>query len=303
MAKEAWTLAKRQRWAITRQQLLEIGYTSEAIEFRLEDGRLYAVFAGVYAVGRPHLERDAVFIAAVLACGPGAALSHHSAAELYEIRRRQRGPIDVSVPYERNPRVPGLRVHRRRRAFEPAKHKGIAVTTIACTILDVAARLREEDVERMVNEAANRDLLDPEALRDAAAATRGARGRRRVLALLDRDTFVVTDTRLEQRFVPIARRARLPKPETQVGREGGRVDFYWRKLGLIVEADSLRFHRTPAQQRADRLRDQTHAAAGLRTLRFTHWQVFHEPDHVEAVLAAVAAQPVSFAENRTLALQ
>ena len=302
MAREAWTLAKRQGWAIGRGQLLDIGYTSEAIDVRLGDGRLHPVFAGVYAVGRPHLERQGAFIAAVLACGPGAALSHQSAAERYGIRLPHSGPIHVSVRYPRAPRTRGVAVHRRQE-FEATTHGGIAVTTITCTIVDMAARLREEEVERMVNEAANRDLIDPEALRTEVAAMRDRRGRRPVLALLDRDTFVVTDTRLEQALLPIAHRAGLPRAQAQVRREGGRVDLYYADLGLIVEADSLRFHRTAAQQRADRLRDQRHAAAGLRTLRFTHWQVFHEPDHVEAILAAVAAQPVSFAEKRTLALQ
>ena len=288
MAAAAWALTKRQRWAITRGQLLDIGYTSEAIDVRLDDGRLYRVFAGVYAVGRPHLTRDGYFLAAVLACGPGAALSHDSAAELYEIRRRQSGPIHVSVPYPRAPRIRGIRVHRRSR-FETTSRGAIPVTTIACTIIDIAPRLREPELERAINEAANRDLIDPEALRTQVGSMRDRRGSRKVIHLLDRDTFAVTDSRLEQRFLPIAKAAGLPRPETQAHREGGRVDFFWPELGLVVEADSLRFHRTPMQQRADLLRDQKHAAARLKPLRFTHWQIFHEPDHVEAVLAAVAA--------------
>jgi very-short-patch-repair endonuclease len=288
MAKEAWELAKRQHWAITRQQLLEIGYTSEAIDVRLEDGRLFPAFAGVYAVGRPHLERHGVLMAAVLACGDGAALSHDSAAELYETRRRQRGPIHVSVPYARNPRIPGIKVHRRK-AFETHSHDGIPVTTAICTLIDLGATLTEPRLERAINETVNRDLLDLDELRAAAAEARRRLGARRVLALLDRDTFVVTDTRLEQRFARIARRAGLPRPETQARLRAGRVDFYWPQLKLVVEADSLRFHRTPAQQRIDVERDQQHHAAKLRPLRFTHWQIFHEPDHVEAILAAVVS--------------
>ena len=111
-----------------------------------------------------------------------------------------------------------------------------------------------------------------------------------LVRLLDRDTFVVTDSRLEQRFVPIARAAGLPKPLTQRHLEGARVDFYWPELRLIVEADSLRFHRTPSQQAADALRNQRHAAAGLTPLRFTHWQIFHDSEHLRNTLAAVAAR-------------
>src|SRR3982751_3181751 len=99
----AWSLAERQHWVVTREQLLGIGYTSEAIDVRLEDARLHRVFAGVYAAGRPQLSREGYLMAAVLACGPGAALSHFSGAENYEILRRRSGPAHVSVPYERAP--------------------------------------------------------------------------------------------------------------------------------------------------------------------------------------------------------
>src|SRR3954454_1304835 len=111
---QAWELAKQQHWVLTRQQLLEIGLTSEAIDVRLEDGRLHRVFAGVYAAGRPHLTRDGYLMAAVLACGPGAALSHYSAAELYRIIRHRPGPIQVSVRVPRAPRRRGIEVHRRK---------------------------------------------------------------------------------------------------------------------------------------------------------------------------------------------
>ena len=151
-----------------------------------------------------------------------------------------------------------------------------------------AAGLSNARLERAVNEATNRDLTDPERLRDRAGAMRRRPGARRIVAMLDRDTFVVTDTRLEQQLVPIAIRAGLGPPQTQRRLGGGRVDFYWPELGLVVEADSLRFHRTPAQQAADALRDQCHHADGLLPLRFTHWQIFHDPGHVERTLAAVA---------------
>jgi very-short-patch-repair endonuclease len=98
----------------------------------------------------------------------------------------------------------------------------------------------------------------------------------------------MTDTELERRFLPIARRAGLSRPETQAHVNGFRVDFYWPELGLVVETDGLRYHRTPAQQAIDRIRDQAHAAAGLTPLRFTRAQVRYEPSHVEATVAAVA---------------
>jgi very-short-patch-repair endonuclease len=98
----------------------------------------------------------------------------------------------------------------------------------------------------------------------------------------------MTDTELERRFPPIVRRVGLPLPLTQVYVNGYKVDFYWPELRLVVETDGLTYHRTPAQQAKDRLRDQTHAAAGLTPLRFTRAQVKYEPGHVEEILRAVA---------------
>jgi very-short-patch-repair endonuclease len=167
------------------------------------------------------------------------------------------------------------------------RRDGIPLTTVVDTLVDLATVLRLPDLERTVNEAVNGYLTDPERLREALTRMRRRRGVRTLVALLDRDTYVVTESILEQRSLRIARRAGLPKPTTQRRLGGGRVDFVWLDIKLIVEADSLRFHRTPMQQRADRLRDQRHAAAGFTTLRFTHYQITHEPEHVERTLRAV----------------
>jgi very-short-patch-repair endonuclease len=119
------------------------------------------------------------------------------------------------------------------------------------------------------------------------AGRRGAAALRRAL---DRPTFAVTDSELERRFLPIARRAGLPQPQTGVRLNGFRVDFYWPDLGLVVETDGLRYHRTSAEQGRDRLRDQAHTAAGLTQLRFTRAQVVFDAAHVESTLAAVASR-------------
>jgi very-short-patch-repair endonuclease len=105
---------------------------------------------------------------------------------------------------------------------------------------------------------------------------------------LDRRTFTLTDSQLERQFLPLAGKAGLPQPQTGRVVNGFKVDFYWPELGLVVETDGLRYHRTPAQQARDRLRDQAHTAAGLVCLRFTRAQVALEPRHVEATLSAVA---------------
>ncbi len=116
---------------------------------------------------------------------------------------------------------------------------------------------------------------------------RGRPGAGRLLRLLDRQTFRLTDSELERMFLRLISDARLPMPQTQVVVRCFRVDFHWPDLGLIVETDGLRYHRTPAQQARDRRRDQLHVAAGLTTLRFTHAQVRHEPDEVIDVIRRV----------------
>jgi very-short-patch-repair endonuclease len=228
-------------------------------------------------------------MAAVLSCGPEAALSHESAAALWGIRKQSLVEIDVSVPARVRHRRAGIRVHRRSTLDPPdvGRCRGITVTQPICTLVDLAARLPAAQLEAAVNEADKLGLVDPEALRAGLDERAGRRGVPALRALLDRRTFTLTDSELERRFLPIARWAGLGKPETGRRVNGFKTDFYWPELGLIVETDGLRYHRTPAQQTKDRVRDQAHAAVGLTTLRFTHAQVAHEADHVEATLSAV----------------
>jgi very-short-patch-repair endonuclease len=145
-------------------------------------------------------------------------------------------------------------------------------------------------LEAAINQADKLDLIRPDLLRAALEEMRGQDGVRLLRRLLDRRTFRLTDSELERRFLGLIRSARLPRPETRKLVNGFRVDFHWPDLGLIVETDGLRYHRTPAQQARDRRRDQAHTAAGLTTLRFTHAQVYFEPDEVQAILARVLSR-------------
>ena len=227
-------------------------------------------------------------MAAVLACGDGAALSHESAAQLWGFRPVATGPVTISVPSGRHPRRKGIRVHRRQRIDATEKHR-IPVTRPARTMLDVAGGLTERQLERAINEVDRLDLATPDDLRRAAMAER-SRAARLVRELLDRQTFLLTDSELERRFIPIADRAGLSQPETQVPIQGHRVDFYFRAERLVVETDGLRYHRTPTQQKKDRVRDQELTAAGLRVLRFTHGQIRYESDHVADVLRRLSSK-------------
>jgi very-short-patch-repair endonuclease len=231
-------------------------------------------------------------MAAVLTIGPGAVLSHESAAALWDIRDERSPLIHLTVPAEVDRRQRGLVVHRRctLRPADTASRFGIPVTAPIRTLLDLATQVPPPELEAAVNRADKLDLVDPEALRAGLDARGGQRGTRILRRLLDRRTFVLTDSELERRFLPIARRAGLPPPLTQQLVNGFRVDLYWPDLGLVVETDGLRYHRSPAQQARDRVRDQAHTAAGLTPLRFTHAQVRYEPGSVEATTRAVASR-------------
>ena len=225
---------------------------------------------------------------AVLASGPGALISHFSAAALWQFRPRAGGGVHVTLPRESSRRRPGVLVHCRHLPNEDrAWHLNIPVTSPARTLADVAPSLTPAQLERAVNLADSLDLVDPERLREECERLVGQAGVSRLRATLDRRTFRATDSRLEQRFLVIVRRAGLPLPETQRLVDGYRTDFLWPDLGLVVETDSLRYHRTPAQQHRDRLRDHAHFAAGRTPLRFTHAQIFFDAPHVRETLASV----------------
>jgi very-short-patch-repair endonuclease len=279
---EIWSVVRRQHGVITRRQLLAFGMSGHAIDHRIKTRRLHPLWRGVFAVGRSDLTHEGLYVAAVLACGDGAALSHESAAWLWGIVKKRGPRIEVSVPAARNPRQGGIKAYRRV-AFTTTRHHGVPITTPTQTLIDLSPRLDDLKLERAVNEAANRDLIDIDRLREDVAHTPG-----RLRTMLERDALTLTDSELEQLFIPIARAAGLPMPLTQAYVNSYRVDFYWPDLRIVVEADSLRFHRTPAQQRRGVERDHAHSMAGLIPLRFTHAQIAYEPRYVRSVLDGVA---------------
>lgn len=287
---ELWTVARAQHWVVTRAQLEAAGLTRSAIRHRVAEGRLYSLWPSVYAVGRLEVGELGSWMAATLTCGPGAVLSGRDAMGLWEIRSKRSGTIEVTVPAAARP---GSRrgIAIRRRALDPCDittRHGIPVTTPVVTLIDQALVLSPPQLEAAINEADKLGLISPPELRRELDRYAGRPGAPALRTVLDRRTFRLTDSELERRFLPLARRAGLGPPQTQAWVNGFRVDFYWPDLGLVVETDGLTYHRTPAQQARDRQRDQAHAAAGLTSLRFTHAQVRYEPEHVERVLATVA---------------
>ena len=290
-SKQAWALAGRQHGVVARRQLLALGFNPREIEHRVARGRLHPVMRGVYAVGWPRLTSKRRWMAAVLACGNGAALSHRSAAALWGIAGEERGRIDVSVGRRSELKRLGLKV-RARATLDPARIveiDGIPVTEIVQTLVDLATELPPRRVERAVNEADKRDLIDPEALRAALNDHAGQPGAPALRNLLDKRTFRLSDSDLEILFRPIAASADLPPPLSKQIVNGWEVDFHWPKLGLVIEADGLRYHRTASTQTRDVRRDRAHALSGMTPLRFTHYEIKYEPTQVGTELRRAAA--------------
>jgi hypothetical protein len=275
-----------QHGVITRQQLLELGWSKEGIKHAIRTGRLHPIHRGVYAFGRRMLGPRGFWLAAVLCCGPDAQLSHGSAAAAWGMERRRGGPIDVSIPATQIRKRAGLRVHRRGDLLERDRtvHHNIPITSPVMTIVDLAPNRGLAQIERAINEADVLDLIDPEELRRSLNRCSGYPGVAKVRAIIDRHTFVLTKTELERRFNLISHSAGLSLPLREAEVHGFDVDFFWPDLGLIVETDGLRYHRTPAAQTRDRLRDQAHTASGLTPLRFTHYQVKYQATYVRTRL-------------------
>src|SRR3954451_12086210 len=208
-------LARRQHQVVSREQLLALGFTSHAIVHQLKSGRLHIVHRGVYAVGRAQLSRHGQFMAAVLRCGPTAAVMGESAAALWQVRRdRPALPIEGSVTGPER-RAPGL-VVRRQRHRKVARRYGIPVTSPVSTFIDLATRLDTDALEEAISQADIRGLIDPERLRRALDSEPPRPGLPELRALLDRRTFRVTRSKLERAFLAICRKTGLPLPLTRV---------------------------------------------------------------------------------------
>lgn len=230
-------------------------------------------------------------MSAVLSAGPGAVLSHGSAAALWGFGGERNGRVEVSVPSGAGRRLRSIVIHRRPglKPFDMTSYEGIPVTGIVRTLVDIAPRMGLSALERAIGEADRLERIDPETLLAALDGYANQNGVGKLRRLLTRRSFRLTDSELERRFLRLVEVAGLPVPETGVRVNGYKVDCYWPELGLVVETDGLLYHRMPAQQARDHVRDQAHTVAGLTTLRFTHEQVRFEPRYVREVLEGTIA--------------
>ncbi len=298
IAGDAWDLVRSQHDVITHAQLRALGYSDEAIRHRVRTGRLFVLWRGVYAVGRPTVTSRGLWKGATLACGPQCALDGESGLALWGVRSNEGRKIEVAIPERHSHRLPGIKVRRvRGLADHITEIDGIPVLSLPLLFVQLAGRVRPGALEAALNEADMKDLIHVEQLRREIEALRGRPGVAALRRVIDRATFRYSDSELERAMRPIIRKAGLGEPEMGVRVNGYKVDFYWPGLDFVIETDGGRFHRTPFQQTRDRRRDQAHTLAGTEHLRFTHAQIRWERPYVERAVAKLARRLMTTVER------
>jgi very-short-patch-repair endonuclease len=271
-------LAARRYGVVTAAELAAAGLGRRAVERRMVEGRLRRLYRGVFLVGAQP-GRWSREIAAVLAVGHGAAISHRSAAALWEILPPNDDPVDVTVTRGHPRNRPGIQVHRTRR-FQHSLNAGVRVTTPLRTLQDLASAVGSRDLERAVEEAQVRRLVTRQEI-ERLRGRSGAAGRGREPSL--------TRSEAERRLLRLIRVAQLPAPRTNVRVDRHEVDFLWLDERVIVEVDGFGFHSSRAAFERDRAKDRALQAAGYVVLRITWRQLVDEPEAVIAALAGALA--------------
>jgi very-short-patch-repair endonuclease len=284
-ARVAW-VAARQHGVVAYRQLVGLGLARGAIEWRIAARRLHRLHVGVYAVGHANVSAHGSRLAAVLACGPGALLSHRSAAAHLGLGPVVAGRLDVTCPGRTRVGHRGIAIHlpRRLNAEDATVHEGIPVTSLPRTLLDLAQVLGGRDVERALDAAERLHRFDLGAADRLLERTRGHRGRGRFARALRNHRPAPTRSELERRFLELCRNAGLPHPLPNTMVAGIEVDALWPHQRLVVELDGHAFHRTPLAFETDRRRDTTLQLSGYRVLRFTHRRLHDEPGEVVQTL-------------------
>ena len=293
-------LVGRQRGLVTRRQLLALGIESSMISRALRRGRLHRVHQGTYSlVPWPALPDLAHELAAVLACGDAALLSHHTAAAAWGLRPSLNGDVDVTViGADCGRKRDGIRLHRIN-GLDPRdirRYQGIPITSPARALLEIAPDVTDRQLERALDEALIKRLITHAAINAVIAAYPRARGVARLRAIADpgRPT---TQTRSggEEALLALIRKANLPTPEVNAKVGNYTADFLWRKQKVIVELDGYDYHRGRAAFERDHQRDAEHQRMAHLVIRITGRQLAHQH---EAILVRIAT---ALAERRSAA--
>jgi very-short-patch-repair endonuclease len=291
-------LAGKQHGTVAYWQLRRLGFTKGAVEYWGRNGRLHRMYKGVYSVGYPPTTVEAWHMAAVLACGEGAVLSHWTAAARWELLRLGRGWPHVSVPGDR--RVAEILTHNVK--LDPrdcTRRDRIPVTTVQRTLLDLAAVADERVLRRAINEADRRNRLDRRAIHELLTRNPrrpGTKALRSLMAAVDPQARR-TRSDLEVAVLELCTKHGIPAPVSNAKIEGIEVDFHWPGTNLIVELDAYEYHRTPAEFDRDRRRDAELMAKGYVVLRVSEQWLETDPAGVaDAVYSLVTSGSIASSE-------
>jgi predicted transcriptional regulator of viral defense system len=293
-------LATAQEGVFTIEQIAECGLSGSAVWSRRQSGRLHLVYWRVYSLVPPSLlSREGRWLAAVLACGPGAALSHRSAGVLLELRASDRSRIDVTIPYRSSRHHEGIAVHRSTAltAQDVTVVRNIPCTTIARTMLDIAEVIPSRQLERMFEQAEQQEVLNLSALQDQIERNPSRAGAARLRALISeyRADMGATWSELEADFKAMLKPTGVPMPQVNQlivlddGEPAIRADFYWPAHRVVVETDGYKFHSTRGAFERNRRNDQRLTVAGFRVVRMTHRQIKHQAEKMAAVIVRLLA--------------
>lgn len=276
-------LAERQHGVVSIRQLTgPLGYSRPAVSRAVKSGRFHPLYRGVYAVGHARISTEGKCLASVLASGSGALLSHYSAGWLWGIAKVDPEPLHVTTAAWRKPRPP-IRLHEARglAPHDRAMEEGIPVTAVPRTLLDLAATVRFDWLEKMVERAEELELFDLRAVEDLLARTVGHRGHgrlRRAISLYKPTSF--TRSGLERRWLELVLEAGLPQPHMNYVEQGFELDCYWPEHRFAVELDLFETHGTRAAFERDRERQEELLLAGITMTRVTGPRLEREPEEV-----------------------
>jgi len=291
-------LAATQHAVFGLGQLLELGLSERAIRHRVAAGRLHRIHHGVYSlVPRQLLTREGLYMAAVLACGPGAVLSHRSAAVVHGLKDWGGGGIDVTVPGRTGRRHDGLMIHRSTTLTpqDTTVVNNIPCTTVARTLFDLAEVVNRRGLEIAFDRSEQQGELNIEAVQAQLRRSPTRPASSRINALLNEHYIgaTLTDSELEEAMFALCRRINAPQPQLQYWillPDGGaaiRADFAWPSHKLIVEADGVKYHNTHQRREHDNDRDQRLAVHNWRVIHTTKRQITRRAHVLERRLIAL----------------
>jgi hypothetical protein len=287
-------LAERQHGVVSIRQLTgPLGYSKGAVARAVKAGRLHRLHQGVYAVGHLDLSQQGRCLAAVLACGPEALLSHRSAAWLWGIRKERPVPYEVTTPIPRRRKAPRIVVHYSR-CLTPTDRslvEGIPVTAIPRLLLDLASSDRRNRLSRDLERAEELGLLDAKEVGKLLDRTVGHPGHgrlRRAFALYRPPPF--TRSQFERRFLEAVLAAGLPRPRTNFVEAGFELDLFWPQERFAVELDSYATHGTHGAFERDRLRQEELLLLGIEMTRVTDVRFADDPQGAVERIARLLTQ-------------